>query len=260
MHRTVTVASDLALAARSHQLPFLAAAIAYYAFLSVVPLLIIGLTLATALAGEQLAARLVESFDTFLNPEATVSIEEALVQTPGRNGVTIFGLIVLLWGSLRVFRGLDIAFSRVYRTEFTKSLSEQLRDAVIVFVAVTLAIGATATVGTLLSLAPAGLSGPAGTVGLMAVLPAVFFPLYYVYPAADVTAREALPGAVFAGVSWTVLGAVFGIYAAYAGSFQLYGVLGGVLLLLVWFYLGGLVLLVGVTLNAVLAGRFEDLF
>jgi hypothetical protein len=46
--------------------------------------------------------------------------------------------------------------------------------------------------------------------------------------------------------------------AGYAGSFQLYGVLGGVILLLVWFYFGGLVLLFGVALNAVIAGRFED--
>ncbi len=78
------------------------------------------------------------------------------------------------------------------------------------------------------------------------------------FPADDVTVREALPGAVFAGVSWTVLGTVFGVYAAQAGGAQLYGVLGGVLLLLVWFYFAGLVLLLGAALNAVLAGRFED--
>jgi membrane protein len=52
---------------------------------------------------------------------------------------------------------------------------------------------------------------------------------------------------------------VFGVYTTYAGSFQLYGVLGGVLLLLVWFYFAGLLLLVGVAVNVVAAGRIDDL-
>jgi len=159
---------------------------------------------------------------------------------------------------LRVFRGLDIAFSRAYGTTAPKSLPAQLRDAGLVLLAVGLAVGATTLGSALLSRGPLGLAGLGGPVGLAVVLPVVFFPLYYVFPAEDVTVREAVPGAVFAGLGWTLLGTVFGVYASQAGSFQLYGVLGGVLLLLVWFYFAGLVLLLGVTLNALLAGRLRD--
>ena len=68
------------------------------------------------------------------------------------------------------------------------------------------------------------------------LLPVVLFPLYYIFPSQHVTLTGAIPGAVFAGSGWTLLGTAFGVYTTHAGSFQLYGVLGGVLLLLVWFY------------------------
>jgi len=243
---------------QAQQLPFMAAALAYYAFLSVVPLLILTLTVATAVAGQTLVERVLDSVGEFLTPEAATLVEGTLVDAPGRSGVTAIGLLVLLWGSLRVFRGLDLAFSRVYGNRLEKSLPAQLRDALLAFGAVGLAVGATAVASTFLSRAPVPLARLSGLVGLVVVLPPVFFPLYYVFPDSDVTVREAVPGTLFAALGWTVLGTVFGIYAARAGSFELYGVLGGVLLLLVWFYFGGLILLVGAAVNAVIADRFED--
>jgi membrane protein len=258
VNRTVTRAQELVVLVQAQQLPFLAAAIAYYAFLSVVPLLVVAMVAATAVAGETLAAELVASLDEFLTPEATELLESTLVDAPGRGGVTLVGVVLLLWGALRVFRGLDVAFSQVYGTTLQKSLPEQVTDALLVFGAVAAAIGATVLGSVVLSLSPVGLAGFGGSLGLLVVLPLVFFPLYYVFPAEDVTLREAVPGAVFAGAGWTALGTVFGIYASQAGSFELYGVLGGVLLLLVWFYFAGLLLLVGAALNAILAGRLED--
>ena len=255
---TATRARELAALVQAQQLPFLAAAIAYYAFLSVIPLLVVALAVATVLAGDTITADLVDSLDRFLTPEAADLLESTLVEAPGRGGVTLLGVVLLLWGALRVFRGLDIAFSQVYGTAVQKSLPQQLRDATLVLVAVALATGATVLGSTLLSLSPVGLSGLGGSLGLAVVLPVVFFPLYYVFPAGDVTVREAVPGAVVAGTGWTVLGTVFGLYASRAGSFELYGVLGGVLLLLVWFYFAGLVLLLGAALNALLAGRLGD--
>jgi membrane protein len=258
MKLTVARARKTFALVQAQQLPFLAAAIAYYAFLSVVPLLVVALAVATAVAGETLAAELLESLDQFLTPDAADLLESTLVDARGRSGVTVLGLALLLWGALRVFRGLDIAFSQVYNTRLQKSLAEQVRDALLVLVAVALAITATVVGSLLLSLSSVGLSGLAGSLSLLVVLPVVFFPLYYVFPAEDVTVQEAIPGAVLAGASWSLLGTVFGIYASQASSFQLYGVLGGVLLLLVWFYFAGLLLLVGAALNAILAGRLED--
>jgi len=258
VNRTVTRARELLAVVEALQLPFLAAAIAYYAFLSVVPLLVVVTVVATTVAGDALAAELLASLDEFLTPEAAELVESTLVEPSGGGGLTLVGLGLLLWGALRVFRGLDVAFSVVYGTDTTKPFLVQVWDAALVFGAVGLAIGATVAGSLLLSLSPVGLAGLGGSVGLLVVLPVVFFPLYYVFPAENVDVREAIPGAVFAGVGWTTLGTVFGIYAARVGSAELYGVLGAVLLLLIWFYFAGLVLLVGATLNAILAGRLED--
>ena len=243
---------------QTRQLPFLAAAIAYYAFLSVVPLLIVGVTIATVVAGQTLAAELLDSLDAFLTPEAANLIEQTLVDGPGRGGVTVVGLLVLLWGSLRVFRGLDIAFSQIYGVREPKPLPQQLRDALLVLGGIALAIGATVALSTILSLVHLPFAGILSTVGVLVVLSAIFYPMYYVFPGRDVNVREVIPGAVFASIGWTALGAGFGIYAANAGSFQLYGVLGGVLLLLVWFYFGGLIVLLGAAINVVLGNTVED--
>jgi len=240
------------------EIPFLAAAIAYYAFLSVVPLVSVGVTVATVVAGQRLATDLLESFDAFLTPEAGALVQETLVEAPGRGGVTTIGLLVLLWSGLRVFRGIDAAFSRIYGEAELKPLLSQLRDALVVLLGISLAVAGTVALGTALSLFDVPLAGLGGTVGLVVVLTVVFFPMYYVFPSRAVTVREAVPGAVFAGVGWAALGAGFGIYASNAGSLQLYGVLAGVLLLLIWFYFGGLILLVGAAVNVVFGNTVED--
>jgi len=258
VNRTVTSAREFVSLIQAQRLPFLAAAIAYYAFLSVVPLLVVSVIVTSAATGETFGAKFAESLDRFLTPETAELLESTLDDAPGRGGVTVLGMVLLLWGALRVFRGLDVAFSQVYGTASDASLVDQVADALLVFGAVMAAVGATVGGGVVLSLSPVGLAGVGGSVGLLVVLPLIFLPLYYVFPAEDVTVREAVPGAVAAGLGWTVLGAVFGIYASQAGTFELYGVLGGVLLLLVWFYFAGLVLLAGATLNAVLAGRLGD--
>lgn len=244
--------------AQREQLPFLAAAIAYYAFLSVVPLLIVSVAVASVLAGETVVTGILTATDEFLTPEAGELLSEALVAAPGRDGMTLVGSLVSLWGALRVFRGLDTAFSRIYGETAPKSLLDQLRDAIVVVSAVGLAVGVTVVVSAVPVVFGVSLVGVLGPVGLFVLLPLVFFPLYYVFPARDVTVREALPGTVLAAAGWALLGTLFGVYTAYAGGFQLYGVLGGVLLLLVWFYFGGLILLVGVAVNAVVAGRPGD--
>lgn len=243
---------------QARQLSFLAAAIAYYAFLSIVPLLIITVTVASALAGETIATEVLESLDEFLTPSAANLIEQTLVGGEGRSGVTVLGLGVLLWGGLRVFRGLDIAFSQIYGSKAPKPLLFQLRDALLVLVGIVLAIGGTVALTAVLSLIHLPFSGLTGTVGLLVVLTAVFFPMYYIFPGQDIAVREALPGAVVASLGWTALGAGFGLYAANAGSLQLYGVLGGVLLLLIWFYFGGLIILLGAAVNVVRSEQTTD--
>jgi YihY family inner membrane protein len=241
--------------ARTEQLGFMAAAIAYYAFVSLVPLLLLTVAVASTVAGPVFAADVLAVVGGILSPEAIALLSDSLTDGPGRSGATVAGLAVLLWSGLRVFRGLDVAFARIYRVDAHRSFLTNVRDAAVALAAIALAVGAVVAATALLPLAGLSPGGSLRSLWLAAALPVVFLPLYYVFPDCPVTVREVVPGAAFAGVGWAVLGFLFGVYAATADSFQLYGLIGGVLLALTWFYLGGLVLLSGAALNTVLAGR-----
>ncbi len=239
---------------RDQQLSFLAAAIAYYAFVSVFPLVLVALALASAVAGQSFATAVVSLAGDLLTEQATTVLERSLTSGTGR-GAGVVGLVFLLWSSLRVFRGLDVAFSRIYGVDSPPSLGDQVLDALVVLGAIALALSGMVVAGAAVQSNVAPLSGILSQGLLLGTLVVVFLPMYYVFPDCEVTVAEALPGAAVAAVGWVALSAGFGLYAANATSLQLYGVLGAVLLALTWFYVGGLILLVGAALNAVLAGQ-----
>lgn len=255
--RSVATVRSFVDAASETQITFLAAAIAYYAFVSVVPLAIVGLAVASAVGGEAFAERILSTVRGILTPNATDVLGQELLSAEGRGGATLVGVLVFLWSGLRVFRSLDIAFSRIYSAN-RSSLLNQVVDGLVVFLAMAAGIVFTVGMAAWLPLADLPYAGFFGPIGVAIVLPIVFYPLYYVFPDVDVSPVEVIPGAVVAGGGWTVLATAFSVYVNVGGGASIYGVLGGVLLLLTWFYLGGLLVLAGAVLNAVLAGRFED--
>lgn len=75
--------------------------------------------------------------------------------------------------------------------------------------------------------------------------------VYYLAPAAKQHWYWVTPGSLFALVGWVAMSAGLRLYVAYFGNFNTtYGSIGGVILLMLWFYLTGLVLLIGAEINA----------
>ncbi|WP_248895678.1 YihY/virulence factor BrkB family protein [Haloplanus halobius] len=253
----LAVARSVAREVRARDVTLLAASIAYYAFVSLLPSLVLTMVVATAVGGPALRTALLAFASQSLLPVGEGLVGTALENTTGQGGVTLVGLAILLWGTLKLFRGVDTAFARIYGAP-SRGLLGSLRVGATVLVAVGVgAVSGLALVGAFALLRSPLIAGVAPVV-FAGVLVIVLFPVYYLTPSASLAPREALPGAVLAGVGWTLLGTAFAVYAAAAttsGQFALYGVLGAVLLLVTWFYLAGLVLLVGATLNAVLAER-----
>ncbi|QSG07277.1 YihY/virulence factor BrkB family protein [Halapricum desulfuricans] len=252
--RTLSVGRTLLRVVRRSPLTLLAAAIAYYAFVSLLPLSLLALSVASALGGDALAETVVAQLSGTLTPSGEELVRSALTTAQGRGGATAIGLAVLVWGGLKLFRGLDVAFSLVYNTHRKVTLFSQFRNALTALFAVGVAVGAVVIAAALAGLVGVSTAGIPTVIGLPVVLTAAFLPLYVIFPDIELRVRDALPGAVFAAVGWTVLSAVFQVYAASAGGSALYGVLGAVLLLVTWFYVGGLLLLVGAVLNGVLTG------
>lgn len=238
---------------------FIAGSLAYSAFMSIVPLLTLVLVASTLLGDQRLATRALQISELYLTPTVTELFGDALQSPKGRVGASLISVLLLLWSGLRVFRGLNASFAMFYGTAETTTVVESLRDGLLVLGALGVALLASVVVGAASATLPVTLTG-SRLAPLVLVVPLVvaFLPVYYVFPDVDVTVRESLPGVLVAAVGWTVLQVVFQAYAAEVGQFDVYGTIGGVLLVLTWLYVASLLLLVGAAVNVVLAGRTPD--
>ncbi|WP_132059018.1 YihY/virulence factor BrkB family protein [Halorussus amylolyticus] len=238
---------------REQDVTFLAASIAYYAFVSLIPLLVLAFVVASFVAGEAFAEQVVTRASGLLTATGEEQLREFILEPSGRGGTTAIGLVVLAWSTLKVFRGLDQAFSAIYATEGAASIVDQLKDGATVLVAIGAAVVVLVATGAVTALFPEfPFVGVVTTAIQLAALVPVFLPLYVVFPDANVSVREALPGAVVATVGWTTLQVLFRIYAEFSstGPSQF---LGTALLLVTWLYFGSIVLLLGAVVNVVVA-------
>ena len=80
--------------ARDKQITFLAAAVAYYAFVSLLPALLLLLVVATSVGGASVAERLVTLTGEFLTPTGQEAVAGAIANAPGAGSATIVGLAV----------------------------------------------------------------------------------------------------------------------------------------------------------------------
>ncbi|MFP9191535.1 YihY/virulence factor BrkB family protein [Natronosalvus vescus] len=243
--------------ARTQQLTLLAAAVAFYAFLSLVPLALLALGIAATLGGEQLASQVAGAASDVLTPAAQEILTETLVDEPGRQGATVVGAFGVLWGASRVLRGLDQVFASVYGTIETRTFLDTLWNSTIVLLTVGIGLAFVAALEFAIRFVP-GLTVGLGSVFVLVGLFAAFLPIYVVYPAVDIRVRDALPGALIAAVGWFTLTRAFSLYTTVAGDYVVYGALGAVLLVLIWLYIGAAILVFGVVVNAVVGGVDVD--
>ena len=108
-----------------------------------------------------------------------------------------------------------------------------------------------------------GLGGASGALfpliqwpaGVILILIGIGF-LYRIAPNTRLSVKRIMPGAILFTAVWLVATYIFAAYVAHFASFNsTYGTLGGVAILLVWFYITAFILLVGVELNALLERR-----
>ncbi|WP_423998865.1 YihY/virulence factor BrkB family protein [Haloarcula salina] len=252
--RTEEVARALVHEVRAERLTFMAGSIAYHAFLSILPLLLLVLAFVQRTENVALRTSVVGIMESVLTAQASEVIQQGLSEADA--SVSLLGLGFLLWGSLRIFRGLDTAFSDIYETGAANTFLDQLGDGLLLLVTVALAIVSASALGSLLPETGTGplsalVGGAVRAVGLFLV----FYPMYYVFPDTDVTPMEVVPGVAFAAVGLTVAQAIFTTFKAGSTGGNL---VASILLLLSWLYVVGLVILLGAAVNAVLSNRSTD--
>ena len=82
---------------------------------------------------------------------------------------------------------------------------------------------------------------------------------YYLLPDVEQKFKFITPGSVVGTLAWCLATWCFGIYASHFGSYNVtYGSIGGVIVLLTWFYITGFILLMGGELNALIEDASPD--
>ncbi|MDF2947246.1 MAG: ribonuclease [Bacillales bacterium] len=88
------------------------------------------------------------------------------------------------------------------------------------------------------------------------VLFAVFTALYYLAPNIKLKFKQVVVGSLFTTVGWLLVSYFFAMYMDRFGNYTAtYGSLGGIMLLLVWFYMSGLIIIIGCEINAIIYHR-----
>ena len=254
-------------AASNDNIPILAAGVAYYAFLAMVPLLGAIVMSYGLFADPQMVASHIAGLAERLPQSAAELIGgqlESVVETSGTvKGFGLFvALAIALFGARNGAGSLVTAISLAFNDKKQRGLLRSNVLALVITVGAILGmgvvIGVLALTASLTSVLP-DLSGAAQILskaiayGLLAVIGTLGAAWLYrqVPNSASPHFRQVLPGAIFASVGLAVLTLAFGFYVANFGSYNAtYGSLGAVIVLLTWLWLSAYVLLFGAEIAA----------
>lgn len=244
-----------------------AAGVAFYGFLAMVPLL--GATVLTygLIATPQAVLHNVQSLATAMPRDVAKLIGDQLLNVVNTSGSKkglglIAALAVALWGARNAAGSIIIALNIAYEEEEKRSWWKvTLLSLTITAAAVLLAMIAAAAIGAMSALdrvlAGAGevgiIAGKVVTYLLLAAFAAAAAATLYRYGPSRSWAKWKwiTPGSAFFAVTWVLLTLGFGFYVEYFGKYNLtYGSLGGVVILVTWLYLSSLVLLFGAEFNS----------
>lgn len=250
--------------------PF-AAAIGFFGFLSLLPLLILavsvsGFVLDDTERQEQVVTFVLEQipgFEEALESEGEETlVSELLTQVVEQRGrIGLVGGVLLLLSGLRVVATASAATRVVFRGPVESGVRRRLRQLLALVMLGALSVGSAiggAVFATGAQFIPNEI-GIALTLSVTFLLDVTVFLGAYVLlaPQAPLTVFQRLPGAIAAGAGWTVLKFVGAsvVSAQIARASVLYGALGSVIGVLLLFYLAGRLYVYGATFSAVLADR-----
>ena len=172
---------------------FIAASLAYYALISIIPLILLSLVAISTFGGPELADQIVNQVSALLSPTGQDLLKRILTTHEKTESVTLASLLTLSWSAFRLFRGLDVAFLRAYGLEKT-SVIKQFKHGIITLVVGTISILITVGIGAAITFIPydinignvSALETLATLVTLLALV-LTLLPLYYILPGGEVT-------------------------------------------------------------------------
>jgi membrane protein len=257
-----------------HEILDRAAALSYYFVFALFPLLLFVTTLVGLLPITGLLDRLLAYGETVLPDDVASLLYRTLaeIREGARGGLLSLSALGALWGASRGMQSIITTLNVVYAVENPRPWwRRQL-----------VAIGLTLAFSVFMLCAVAFLifgqrlgAGVAAWVGLGDVFAdawrIVQWPLgilflligidltYHLAPAVRQRWYWLTPGSAFAVAAWVLTSLGLRLYVTYFGNYNaMYGSIGAVILLLLWFYLSGLALLIGGEINSAIARAAAD--
>jgi len=252
----------------------LAAQLAYYFLLSLFPLLLFLVALLPYLpiTTEDILA-VIRDFA----PEDSIQLIEAnLLQLSQKNGHLLsFGIIATMWSASNGINAIVRAFNKAYDVKESRSFIVA-RGMAILFTFAMIFVFVMALLlpvfGRLIGIylfAKLGLSDEFLTIWntlrwLLSsiILFIVFTGLYWIAPNKKLKCVSVVPGAIFATVGWELSSLAFSFYVTNFSNYSAtYGSIGAIIILMIWFYLTGIIIIIGGEINAAFSKvKKEDCF
>jgi membrane protein len=254
-----------------------AAALTYYGLLALFPALIAMVSVIGLVGDPKSTTSSLTEIITSIGPESAAETFSGPIESVASNQSAagfafVLGLAVALWSASSYVGAFIRASNIIYETTegrpFWKLRPLQLLVTLAMVLLMTLlALGLVLTGPLVDAVAePVGIGDTAVSVWNIAKWPAmaaIFIVmvnvLYYASPNVRLRGfRWVTTGSVVAIVAWAVASAAFALYVANFGSYdKTYGTLGGLVALLVWFWISNLAILFGHQLNAELERSLE---
>lgn len=261
---------------RADRVPDLAAQVAFYAVLSLFPALLAftaALSVLDSVVGADVARRteanVIDFLTSVLTDEASSTID-AIVElfADDRTGLLTVSLLAAVWTLTRAFAALVRALDVVYDLDEHRSWLATRLTAIVLALGSVVAgsvMVAGIVVGPLLGTGQElagdlGLGEGFGTMWNLLRIPAAFgllvlyaATIFHIAPDHSTPWRADVPGAVITALAWVVFSGGLRLYVVTASAGNaVYGALGGVLVVLIWFWLLALAVMVGGQVNATL--------
>jgi membrane protein len=244
----------------------LAAQLAYYFFLAVFPAVLFVLALASFFPLTNFIDDVVRTLRPIAPPDVLTFLEEQLrrLSNAGSGGILTIGILGALWSSSAALVAIVGSLNRAYDIDEGRPWWKVRLTAIGLTIALALLVLSSFT---LIVVGPTIAEHLASTFGLGPVFewawkilqwPLAFFLVstavglvYYFAPDAEQDWAWITPGAVIGTLLWVLVSLAFKFYVGNFGDYNAtYGAVGGVIVLLLWFYISGLAILVGAELNA----------
>jgi membrane protein len=246
-------------------LSIVAAGVAFYGFVAVVPALAALVAIYGLIADPHQVTDQISALARVLPGEALPLLRDQMIRITADNQAAgigaVIGILVAIYSSANATKalisGLNIAYDEKEKRSFIKLSLVAIVLTLGAIVGAVLAVGLVAVLPSILGHLPLGgsvetllniLRWPLLLGGFMTALGVIY---RYGPSRRDAKWRWVSPGAILATVLWLVGSALFSLYVSRVGSYdKTYGPLGAVVVFLMWLYISAFVVLIGAELNS----------